>query len=139
MVGGAYSGKRKLIRDHYDEITWHSAYQYDLLLDWKIKFRSSSMLVLEGWEVWIKNELKLYSTLDDAKDHFYELIDEICELEKRYEKSVIFIILEMGRGIVPLNEEDRNIRDIAGWVLQYAASKADSVQYCWHGLVKTIK
>ncbi|WP_231597611.1 bifunctional adenosylcobinamide kinase/adenosylcobinamide-phosphate guanylyltransferase [Bacillus sp. SA1-12] len=139
MVGGAYSGKRKIIRDQCGEISWHSAYHNDLLPDWKIKFSSSSMLVLEGWEDWIKKDLYLYSTIDEVKEHFYQQIDEICELEKMHEKPVIFIMLEMGRGIVPLKEEERSIRDISGWVLQYAAKKAESVQYCWHGLVRTIK
>jgi adenosylcobinamide kinase / adenosylcobinamide-phosphate guanylyltransferase len=139
VVGGAYSGKRKLVREQYDEITWHSAYDEDQLTNWKVKFTSSSMLVLEGWEKWIQHELSSNSTLDEVRVSFYGLIDEICELEKMHGKRVIFIILEMGRGIVPMNEEDRNLRDVSGWILQYATNKADTVQYCWHGLSKTIK
>lgn len=139
VVGGAYSGKRKLVRDQHDAIIWHSAYNDDQLTNWKVKYTGSAMIVLEGWEEWIKTELSTYSTIDEVKRNFYLLIDEICELEKMYGKPVIFIMLEMGRGIVPLKEEERILRDVAGWVLQYAANKADTVQYCWHGLVKKIK
>lgn len=139
VVGGSYSGKRKLVREQNDEITWHSAYDEDQLTNWKVKFTSSSILVLEGWEKWIQHELSSNSTLDEVRVSFYRLIDEICGLEKMHGKRVIFIILEMGRGIVPMDEEDRNLRDVSGWILQYATNKADTVQYCWHGLSKTIK
>jgi adenosylcobinamide kinase/adenosylcobinamide-phosphate guanylyltransferase len=139
VVGGAYSGKRKLIREQYQEITWHSAYDDHMLRNWRNLYHSSAILVLEGWEIWIKEALSSQLTLDEARNYFFELIDEICECEKLNGKPIIFIMLEMGRGIVPMTAEERNIRDVAGWVLQHAASKAKTVQYCWHGLVKTIK
>jgi adenosylcobinamide kinase / adenosylcobinamide-phosphate guanylyltransferase len=139
VVGGAYSGKRKLIREQYQEITWHSAYDNHLLRNWRNPYHSSTIFVLEGWEIWIKEELSSQPSLDEVRDYFFKLIDEICECEKLNGKPIIFIMLEMGRGIVPITAEERNIRDVAGWVLQYAASKAITVQYCWHGLVKTIK
>jgi adenosylcobinamide kinase/adenosylcobinamide-phosphate guanylyltransferase len=139
VVGGAYSGKRNVVREQYNELTWHSAYDKKQILNWKSTLHTSSVIVLEGWEEWIKNELLTYSTLDEVKAYFIEIIDQCCELEKKHKKTVIFIMLEMGRGIVPLHEEDRNLRDISGWVLQHATKKADTVRYCWHGLCKTIK
>jgi adenosylcobinamide kinase/adenosylcobinamide-phosphate guanylyltransferase len=139
VVGGAYSGKRNVVRDQYDEITLYSAYNEELLTNWRAAYHSSTILVLEGWEEWIKSELCQDKPLEDVRTFFFERIDEICEVENSYDKPVILIMLEMGRGIVPLKEEERTLRDIAGWVLQYAANKADSVQYCWHGLVKPIK
>jgi adenosylcobinamide kinase/adenosylcobinamide-phosphate guanylyltransferase len=139
VVGGAYSGKRNVVREQFDAITWHSAYDKELIKNWRGPFKSSPILVLEGWEEWIRNELLSPSTLDDVKAYFFEIIDEICESEKRFGKTIIFIMLEMGRGIVPLNEEERNLRDVSGWVLQYSTKKAETVKYCWHGLVKTIK
>jgi adenosylcobinamide kinase/adenosylcobinamide-phosphate guanylyltransferase len=139
VVGGAYSGKRNIIRKQYDDLTWHSAYDKRPIMNWKSSFHSSSAIVLEGWEEWIKHELETYADLEKVKTIFFNIIDEFSELEKKYDKKIILIMLEMGRGIVPLNEEDRNLRDISGWILQYATKKAETVQYCWHGLYKTIK
>lgn len=138
VVGGSYSGKRKLVREKYDTLTWHSAYTQSKIEDGEKAIKTNSVVVFEGWEEWIKAEL-LHSSLDDVKTLFIKRIDEICEVEKSYHKTAILIMLEMGRGIVPLHREDRDLRDIAGWLLQYATNKADTVHYCWHGLVQQLK
>lgn len=139
MVGGAYSGKRSIVRQRFSTVTLHSAYDQAIFTNWKYKIKPNSVLVFDGWEKWIKEKLATSANLDEVRLFFIDQIDQICQTEQVDGTTIILIMLEMGRGIVPLDEIDRNVRDIAGWLLQYATKKAETVDYCWHGLSKTIK
>lgn len=118
---------------------WHSAYRQDQLEHWQQNSHEQSILVLEGWEQWIQQMWLDKGKLDEVKDYFENEISKICEIEKQTNIQVIFIMLEMGRGIVPMNKDDRAWRDLSGWILQYAAQHAEKVDYCWHGLSKSLK
>ena len=48
-------------------------------------------------------------------------------------------MLEMGKGIVPLQKKDRRLRDIIGWIAQDAAQLSDQVVYVWNGLSRSLK
>jgi adenosylcobinamide kinase / adenosylcobinamide-phosphate guanylyltransferase len=139
VVGGAYSGKRNLIRERYENLIWHSAYRQDQLEHWHQNSKEQSILVLEGWEQWIQQTWLEKGEMDEVKAYFEAEICKICEIEKQTNIQVIFSMLEMGRGIVPMNKDDRAWRDLCGWILQYAARHADRVDYCWHGLAKSLK
>lgn len=139
MVGGAYSGKRKFIRERYENLIWHSAYRQDQLVHWQQNSNEQSILVFEGWEQWIQQMWLKKGNIDEVKGYFEAEICKICEIERQTDIQVIFIMLEMGRGIVPMNKDDRAWRDLSGWILQYAAHYAEKVDFCWHGLAKSIK
>ncbi|MFD2444909.1 bifunctional adenosylcobinamide kinase/adenosylcobinamide-phosphate guanylyltransferase [Bacillus sp. CGMCC 1.16607] len=139
VVGGAFSGKRRLIRDRYDHLIWHSAYQQAELVHWQEKVFDKMVLVIEGWELWIKEMWFQVGEIDTVRAYFEAEIRKICKVERQHEYQVIFVMLEMGRGIVPMEKNDRVWRDLCGWILQYAAQQAEKVDYCWHGLAKSLK
>ncbi|XQY93715.1 bifunctional adenosylcobinamide kinase/adenosylcobinamide-phosphate guanylyltransferase [Metabacillus sp. HB246100] len=139
VVGGAYSGKRALIREKESTFELFSAYNEQALKEWTSFLTSSTPVVVEGWEIWVYQQITQGKSLETIKSYFFNEIDKICAQEKVLEHSIYFIMLEMGRGIVPILEKDRHLRDLCGWILQYSTKKADNVYYCWHGLTQKLK
>lgn len=139
VVGGAYAGKRSIVRQKVQLSTWLSAYTGDSKDDWNIKWESSTALVLEGWEKWVEAALKQDVTLDELREQFGLLFRTLSIEEKKRGDQVVLIMLEIGRGIVPINAEERKVRDVAGWLLQDATAQAHEVIYVWHGLSLVLK
>jgi adenosylcobinamide kinase/adenosylcobinamide-phosphate guanylyltransferase len=139
VVGGAYAGKRKIVRQKVDRISWVSSYTGDSLENWKSEWSDDTSLVLEGWERWLAEDLKQGMLLDQVREKYSSMLLTIRAEEHRRKSNVLFIMLEMGRGIVPMNEEERKLRDVSGWLLQDASEHAEEVTYVWHGLSQTLK
>ncbi|MDQ0338335.1 adenosylcobinamide kinase/adenosylcobinamide-phosphate guanylyltransferase [Caldalkalibacillus uzonensis] len=102
------------------------------------------MLVMEGFEEWIKQELEQGRDAEHILSQFNTLLGQVrqSEAQRRQsdENSVVFLImLEMGRGIVPLSALERTWRDLNGWLVQQGSSLSDHVYYIWHGLGKKLK
>jgi adenosylcobinamide kinase / adenosylcobinamide-phosphate guanylyltransferase len=84
---------------------------------------------------------------DGFRKHFREQLQLLRAEERRRltrypgteQHLLICIMLEMGQGIVPLSGEDRQWRDLNGWLLQDGARLADEVRYVWHGLSRVLK
>ncbi|MFA9558469.1 bifunctional adenosylcobinamide kinase/adenosylcobinamide-phosphate guanylyltransferase [Evansella sp. AB-rgal1] len=138
IVGGAFAGKRKVVRSTHKKCSWVSSYNGDSLDGWKTRWDSNTTLVLEGWENWIGEELQ--NELDDLiiRDRFLDVLRKLKEEEKRNE-TIVLIMLELGRGIVPMDQNDRRLRDLAGWLVQDAAKISTDVHYVWHGLSRKMK
>ncbi|UTR13884.1 bifunctional adenosylcobinamide kinase/adenosylcobinamide-phosphate guanylyltransferase [Salipaludibacillus sp. LMS25] len=144
IIGGAYSGKRQVIKKLHDstseKISWVSAYEGAHVCHWQDMWEEQTLLVLEGWEVWLKNEIESERRqLDIIRGHYRHMLKAVSAEEKRRNGQVIVIMLEIGRGIVPIVEADRALRDVCGWLQQDAAVLADDVRYVWHGLEKKMK
>ncbi|TYS70466.1 hypothetical protein FZC76_00790 [Sutcliffiella horikoshii] len=140
FIGGAYCGKRKIVKTiHSGELCWVSSYYNVNFTDWKSYRQHDTAIVLEGWEKWIMDALQLEQNDDSIRQFFYSFLLELKEEEREKGKEIVLIMLEMGRGIVPLNEQERRLRDIAGWISQDAAKLADEVYYVWHGMREQVK
>lgn len=118
-------------------MTWLSAYEGKNCWDWETEWKKESTLVLEGWEQWIKAALK--ADMDHCRLQIRHLFQELKQAEKVTQHSIVLIMLEMGRGIVPMCKEERALRDMCGWALQDASAEADQVVYVWHGLSRVLK
>ncbi|MGD6775034.1 MULTISPECIES: bifunctional adenosylcobinamide kinase/adenosylcobinamide-phosphate guanylyltransferase [Bacillaceae] len=140
IIGGAFSGKRSTVRAlHSEDLSWVSAYDEHSLTDWRLNWEGDTPLVLEGWEQWIMNALSLEQDDDSIRQFFYSFLLELKEEERKRSKGIVLIILEMGRGIVPVEKQQRRLRDLAGWFSQDAAKLADDVYYVWHGMNEQLK
>ncbi|MDQ0256358.1 adenosylcobinamide kinase/adenosylcobinamide-phosphate guanylyltransferase [Evansella vedderi] len=139
IVGGAYAGKRKIVKSNYKKCSWLSAYKGHSLKDWKSQWEVNTTLVLEGWEKWIEEELK--EETDDLviRNRLQKMVHQLKEEEQKRNETIVLIMLELGRGIVPLKQKERNMRDLAGWLLQDAVQVSNDVQYVWHGMSRKIK
>ncbi|MFJ5714679.1 bifunctional adenosylcobinamide kinase/adenosylcobinamide-phosphate guanylyltransferase [Neobacillus sp. NPDC093127] len=139
VIGGAFSGKRKIVKDTIGTCSWVSAYQEDRIEDWETRWLHGTTLVIEGWEKWIADELTTSENNDDIRSVYNALFQTLFEEEQRRKNKIVLIMLEMGKGIVPLQKKDRRLRDIAGWIAQDAAQLSDQVDYVWNGLARRLK
>lgn len=146
IIGGAYAGKRKVARERFDgnRLSWLCSYEGDSLWNWHSFWLEDSVLVLEGFENWLMDEIRAAaddrgSAADRIRSSFNEFFHTLMLEEEHRGQSVCLIMLEMGRGIVPVEEEDRLLRDLNGWIQQDAATLSDDVYYVWHGLAKKLK
>lgn len=133
VIGGAYCGKRQYVKSKWKQAQWISAYD-GVQLDRLSSVTVESEIVLEGFEVWIAQ------LIDEGKSD-EEIVHYFREQFARFSSSqqVILIMLEIGKGIVPMEEKNRRLRDIMGWIQQAAVQKAEGVTSIWHGLAREMK
>ena len=139
VIGGAFAGKRKIVREKYERCSWTSAYMGDSLFDWKMKWENDTTLVVEGWEKWISNELTNGKSMNDIRRDCSHLLQGFDLEEKKRNMPIVLVMLEVGRGIVPIQKKDRMLRDLMGWIAQDAVKMSDEVVYVWNGLSKRLK
>jgi adenosylcobinamide kinase/adenosylcobinamide-phosphate guanylyltransferase len=139
VIGGAFSGKRKIVRERNPKCNWLSAYNCDRVSEWEASWEKGSSLVLEGWERWVADELEKNENSHEIRKSLQSFFQLLKEEERKRENEIVLIMLEIGRGIVPLQKDERTLRDLAGWIAQDAAQVADEVHYVWNGLAKKMK
>lgn len=139
VLGGAFTGKRNIVKEKHQATSWISSYYDGDLWDWKTSWSKDTTLVLEGWENWILHELKMTESNNEIRNKFKNIFHCLIEEEKNRKNPVVLIMLEIGKGIVPLERDERRLRDIAGWVAQDAAQLSEQVQIVWNGLSKRLK
>ncbi|MCM3595717.1 bifunctional adenosylcobinamide kinase/adenosylcobinamide-phosphate guanylyltransferase [Metabacillus idriensis] len=132
IIGGAFSGKRAFVKSKWHDASWISAYDGYQMLQWKEDNSSKAPLVLEGFEQWIMED---NNDAFKIRENWRIYLKELAELER----EVIMIMLETGKGIVPISEKERRTRDLLGWIQQDAAALCKDVYHIWHGLAKKIK
>ncbi|EPC00532.1 hypothetical protein L861_06215 [Litchfieldella anticariensis FP35 = DSM 16096] len=138
FIGGAYAGKRTAVRERFDSPFWCSAYDGKGLDEWRSAIGTEHCLVLEGWEEWLKTELASEPDDDRVRERMRGELESIRAQEDVHGLQVVLIMLEMGRGIVPLDVGDRRLRDLAGWLAQDAATHCEHVWYVWNGLARPL-
>lgn len=153
ITGGAYSGKRQYLRSRETRLFWHSAYEGKRLEDWQSSWMqaraASAAIVLEGWELWIADDLGNGQSPTAIREAYNAVLLQLkqAETEARMHAHAgastahlaALLMLEMGRGIVPLLPDERSLRDTAGWLLQDAAAMSEEAVYIWHGLSRVMK
>jgi adenosylcobinamide kinase/adenosylcobinamide-phosphate guanylyltransferase len=137
FIGGACAGKRDAVRQRFDAPHWHSAHAGCRLEAWR-SLPETRCLVLEGWERWIGQRLADEPEDDRLRQAMARELDALRSWEAERGGEAVLILLEMGRGIVPLGRENRRLRDLNGWLAQDAAARCERVRYVWNGLVKSL-
>lgn len=145
ITGGAYSGKRNYVRSlaPASQLGWISCYEEHELEQWGSRWTTCTKLVLEGWECWIEKKLAEGMSAQKIEQRMMKMVADLVQVERDDEarltgKEAYLIVLEMGRGIVPVRAEDRMLRDMIGRLSQEAARHADEVIYLWHGLPQVL-
>ncbi|MCE8019629.1 adenosylcobinamide kinase [Halomonas sp. MCCC 1A11036] len=137
FIGGAYAGKRDVVRQRFEAPHWHSAHAGGRLEAWR-SLAETRCLVLEGWERWIGERLAAEPDDDRLRQAMARELDALWGWEAERGGEAVLILLEMGRGIVPLGLDNRRLRDLNGWLAQDAAARCERVWYVWNGLVKEL-
>ncbi|WP_026022961.1 bifunctional adenosylcobinamide kinase/adenosylcobinamide-phosphate guanylyltransferase [Paenisporosarcina sp. TG20] len=129
FVGGAFNGKRAYVRQLVSDrdVQWIECSDVDHLPEAKCE-----TIVVAGVEEFVERHL------EKAED---EVIEEIMLTLNTYRKQskVIVIVTEIGRGIVPIAAETRELRDRCGRLSQQICKEASEVTRIWYGLTERLK
>jgi adenosylcobinamide kinase/adenosylcobinamide-phosphate guanylyltransferase len=104
---------------------------------WRDLAVPGTALVLTGWFPWLEAALR-HETDDALRLLLVEALQALLEAERQDAMTVVLIVPEVGRGIVPMAVGDRRLRDRVGWLSQEAAAQATRVWYVRHGLVQCL-
>ncbi len=91
----------------------------------------SDIVLVECVSMWINNMLYHGFTLQDMKEE----LNSILELDK----SIVFVLNDVGSGIIPDNKLAREFIDISGKLSQLIASSCDEVFHTIAGISTKIK
>ncbi|MHA6258956.1 bifunctional adenosylcobinamide kinase/adenosylcobinamide-phosphate guanylyltransferase [Sporosarcina sp. CAU 1771] len=122
FIGGAHNGKReyvrRLIAEEGKDLQWFEA---------ALPNAGTEEVVLAGLENWIGQ-----SGLNEQ-----EAVRQV--MQAVHNRKVNLILTDIGRGIVPMNVEQRNLRDICGRLYQRLIAEAEEVTEIWYGMSTNLK
>ena len=95
-----------------------------------IKANKTPVLV-ECVSMWINNMLYHGFTLEDMQKELEQILD--------LEQTVVFVLNDVGSGIIPDNKLAREFVDISGKLSQLIASRCDEVYHTIAGISRRIK
>ena len=121
FIGGAYNGKTDYVRRWIGDKA-----ACFCTMDTTATAEPDELLVITDLHDW------LLST-DVTEAQASEAVREISGRE------TIFILTDVGRGIVPLDSQQRELRDRCGRLYQQLFTEATSVTRIWYGIPHTIK
>ncbi|WP_347789436.1 bifunctional adenosylcobinamide kinase/adenosylcobinamide-phosphate guanylyltransferase [Solibacillus sp. CAU 1738] len=129
-IGGAYNGKRKFVMEKFKG-DGH-IHLYDGVLPELADFLPSDIVIVSRFESIIAN-----ASLQSED----QLVDSIMErlLLINNCTTLICICTDIGRGIVPLDRQQRFIRDTCGRLYQALFEKSSTVTRIWYGLPQVLK
>lgn len=129
VTGGAYNGKRQWVRDRYPEAKWISAYKRSPILT----ELDGSVVVLEGLEQWVREN-------SCTREEWKRQLDKWLAWEGGdLSRHVVLIGTDISKGIVPMEKEYREWRDLTGWLYQDVVAVSKQVDLIWYGINQTIK
>lgn len=129
FIGGAHNGKRDYVRKWLEQQGTQNVQWFEGKLGDRYTHNSDTIqtIVVAGIEKWIA-ETEL------AEE---EAIAYVMEAVKG--RDVIFILTDIGRGIVPMDADQRKLRDACGRLYQRLIAEADEVTRIWYGIAQTLK
>lgn len=131
VIGGAYNGKRKFVKNLLERkgVERMLFYEGDIP---EGPFSKDDYVIIGSFENMIPRFPDL--TEDEIVEH---IMDKLMKLDAK--TNVICICTDIGRGIVPLSEEERHLRDTCGRLYQKLFEKSEKVIRVWYGIPEIIK
>ena len=125
VFGGAYNGKRQyvlaqLANERYEEYSG------------EIPSEASKTVIISNFEQLVMTYRQM-DELEVAKT----IVAQITALSRQ--AKVICICNDIGRGIVPIDKDERFIHDACGRVYQALFKEAESIVRIWYGIAERIK
>lgn len=122
FIGGAHNGKRdyvrNLLKDEERTIQW---------FDGVLPNFENEEVVVAGLEKWLAQ-----CGLNEE-----EAIQRVMNAVTN--RKVILILTDIGRGIVPIDAEQRDLRDVCGRLYQKLIGEAEEVTQIWYGIAHQLK
>lgn len=127
VIGGAANGKRKFVREMMTaEAKWFGD-EEPLDLTQLSELSAEQPAVVCSVEQWMA------AHLDDEEHAINQFVNALIG------KNVILIITDIGRGIVPMDSEERALRDACGRLNQQVMKVAKEVTRVWYGIPQKLK
>lgn len=123
FIGGAHNGKRAYVKKLLKE-QGKSNVQW---IEGMPPQHGENPLVIAGIESWLA-ETEL------SEDALFPYL-----MESFTNREVILILTDIGRGIVPVEHEQRHLRDVCGRLYQRLFSEANEVTRIWYGIAQIVK
>lgn len=121
FIGGAYNGKTDYVRRWIGDTA-----ACFCTMDTTATAQPGESLVITNLHEWLM-------TTDITEIEARKAVREISE------PNTVFILTEIGRGIVPLDAQQRELRDRCGRLYQQLFAEATTVTRIWYGIPYTIK
>lgn len=93
--------------------------------------QESSLVLVECMSMWLNNML-YYKRSDD------EIFEELAKLLDQ-DADRVFVLNDVGSGIIPIDALSRKFVDLSGLIAQKIAQKSDEVYHCIAGIETRIK
>jgi adenosylcobinamide kinase/adenosylcobinamide-phosphate guanylyltransferase len=124
FIGGAHNGKRKYVKKWLANRGENKFNWVDGINPYT---QALPIIVLAGIENWV-----IETDLSEE-----EIANQIMKIGNQQE--LVLIVTDIGRGIVPVDAEERKRRDVCGRIYQYLMGEAEEVTRIWYGLAQPLK
>lgn len=143
ITGGAYNGKGEWVEKQYGihrtSTQWYSAYHHSSPPEGAVFADWDGVIVWEGIEYWVKDVLS-YCQEEEIQQRIMEYLVDFTNWEyTKRTRKVIIIGTDITKGIVPIDEKERRLRDVCGRVYQQIAKHATQMDIIWYGMAQKIK
>ncbi len=144
VSGGAFNGKKEWVRHNLipcQNTRWISYFQNQEKL-FTIKECKHPTIIFEGIEyglyhTMLSNEIM---SLKELRNQFRENVIWWQEWERQEKhRRVIWIGSDISKGIVPMEKNERNWRDLTGWCYQDLVNEVEHVFTIWYGISTKLK
>jgi adenosylcobinamide kinase / adenosylcobinamide-phosphate guanylyltransferase len=137
VTGGAFNGKAKWVEGYNGRPKkWLKLFKADRA---PLPGKYEGTVVMEGLEYLVLSTIRTGKTSDEIRKDFFSLFMEWKSWEDGLSNEVIWIGSDISKGIVPIEAETRQWRDVTGWVYQDLAAQSDRVYEIWFGLPAVLK
>lgn len=128
-IGGAYNGKRKYVKQYYQS---YRQYVFEGEIPESSAFTTQDVVIVGRFEQLVQQLTHL--TEDEVVE---QLMEKLGQLDKV--ATLVCVCTDMGRGIVPLDKEQRFLRDTCGRLYQAMFAYSHQVTRIWYGIPQVIK
>ncbi|WP_107841616.1 bifunctional adenosylcobinamide kinase/adenosylcobinamide-phosphate guanylyltransferase [Metasolibacillus meyeri] len=128
-IGGAYNGKRNYVKQHYQHKVQHL---FEGHIPEDTAFESQDVIIIGRFEQLVQQHAHL--TEDEI---VARLMEKLKQLDRQ--ATLVCICTDMGRGIVPLEKEQRFLRDTCGRLYQAMFAHSEQVIRIWYGIPQIMK
>lgn len=132
IIGGAYNGKRRFVRNELGKDSIKKRHFYEGVLPEQITFGENDHVIVGSFEKLIMSFIHL-----DEEAIASKIFDALAEIDETTE--ITCICTDIGRGVVPIHQGERKLRDACGRLYQRLFQYSDEVIRVWYGIPEILK
>ncbi len=131
VIGGAHNGKRQFVKKYLDQLNVKNRYIFEGEIP-QSTYSKEDFVVIGNFEKIILQSIELDEDVLAAS-----IFNQLTLLNMQ--TNIICICTDIGRGIVPLEKEDRKLRDTCGRLYQKLFTESEQVIRIWYGIPQILK